>query len=73
MTTSYEAKAISRDLSAFVIEQLKRRKGEWPEISRASEVPYFTISKMVTGITRNPRVNTVQRLANYFMDNPAMP
>lgn len=73
MTTSYEAKAISRDLSAFVIEQLKRRKGEWPEISRASEVPYFTISKMVTGITRNPRVNTVQRLANYFMDNPAAP
>lgn len=73
MTTSIEAKAISRDLSAFVIEQLKRRKGEWPEISRASEVPYFTISKMVTGITRNPRVNTVQRLANYFMDNPATP
>ncbi|WP_288649677.1 hypothetical protein [Pseudomonas sp. UBA5568] len=71
MTTLSEAQSISRDLSAFVIEQLRRRKGEWPEISRASSVPYFTISKMVTGTTRNPRVNTVQRLANYFMDNPS--
>lgn len=70
MTTSTEAEVISRDLGAFVMEQLRRRKGEWPEISRASEVPYFTISKMAAGTTRNPRVNTVQRLANYFMDNP---
>lgn len=70
MTTSEKAQTISRDLNAFVIEQLRRRKGEWPKISRASAVPYFTISKMVTGTTRNPRVNTVQRLANYFMDNP---
>ncbi|ULL07795.1 hypothetical protein JNO42_12510 [Pseudomonas putida] len=70
MKISSQAELVSRDLSGFVINQLNLRKGDWPEISRASEVPYFTITKMAAGTTRNPRVNTVQRLANYFLDNP---
>lgn len=61
---------ICRDLNGFVLNELGRRKGDWPAISQACGVPYFTISKIVTGATGNPKIRTIQRLANYFIDNP---
>lgn len=61
---------ITRNLGGFVIDQLDRRKGEWPAISKASGVPYFTISKISNGTTADPKTSTVQKLANYFLDNP---
>lgn len=61
---------INRDMNGFVLQQLELRKGEWPEISKTAGVPYFTISKIASGVTPNPRIGTVQRLANFFFDNP---
>ncbi|MGV6475378.1 hypothetical protein [Azotobacter vinelandii] len=58
------------DLHGYVLEQLARRKGEWLEISREAEVPYFTISKIASRTTADPRISTIQKLANYFTQNP---
>lgn len=61
---------VSRDLNGFVLAQLERRKGDWPEISKESGVPYFTISKIASSATNDPRISTIQKLANYFLDHP---
>ncbi|HBP5700275.1 hypothetical protein ACOANO_30080 [Pseudomonas aeruginosa] len=61
---------VARDLHGFVVDQLSHRKGDWPVISRACGVPYFTIAKISSRTTDNPKIETVQRLANYFFDHP---
>ncbi|SFB19797.1 hypothetical protein [Azotobacter beijerinckii] len=58
------------DMHGYVLDQLARRKGDWSEISKESEVPYFTISKIATRATADPRISTIQKLANYFAKNP---
>lgn len=58
------------DLHKFVVEQLNLRKGDWQKISDATSVPYFTMSKIATGATGDPRVSSCQRLADYFIANP---
>lgn len=70
MKQTTKRKDVSRDLNGFVLDQLERRKGDWPEISKAAGVPYFTISKMASGATADSRISTVQKLANYFLDHP---
>lgn len=45
---------------------LEAHRGEWPEISRQTEVPYFTITNIVQGKVEDPRISTVQKLFDYF-------
>lgn len=52
----------------YVVSELGRRKGSWPAISAATKVPYFTISKIASGTTDDPRFSTVDKLARYFRD-----
>lgn len=58
------------DLLGFVKGELSRRRGEWREISSAAKVPYFTLSKISNGATRDPRISSIQALTNYFVENP---
>ncbi|MFC0666758.1 hypothetical protein ACFSKY_22850 [Azotobacter chroococcum] len=58
------------DLHGYVLDQLESRKGSWLEISERADVPYFTISKIATRATADPRISTIQKLANYFTQNP---
>lgn len=58
------------DMHQFVVEQLRLRKGDWKAISEASGVPYFTVSKIASGATEDPRISSCQKLANYFTSNP---
>ena len=53
-------------LLAYVTRQLAKRHGEWPAIAEATGVPYSTICKVAQGVHADPRVSTVQRLADYF-------
>lgn len=59
------------DLLGYVRTRLNDVKGEWPGISAATEVPYDTITKIAQGTTKDPRVSSVQRLANYFREREA--
>ena len=57
------------DYLAFIREQLHLRRGEWKAISERSGVPYFTISKISMGTTKDPRWKTVHALASTLADN----
>lgn len=53
-----------------LLEQIKRRleavKGQWPEISDKTGIPYFTIRNIVNGKSGNPTIGSLQPLMDYF-------
>jgi hypothetical protein len=55
----------------YVKQHLEAARGEWPHISRETGVPYFTITNIVQGKVEDPRVGTVQKLADYFREKAA--
>ena len=57
----------------FVRRSLAECKGKWTDVSRDSGVPYFTITKIAQGTVTNPRINTVQALADHFNRTNAAP
>ena len=57
------------DYLAFIREQLHLRRGEWRSISERSGVPYFTISKISMGTTKDPRWKTVHALASTLSEH----
>lgn len=48
------------------VEVLKLRlaacKGRWPDIARLADVPIKTLRKVAQGYTKNPRVQTFERI-----------
>lgn len=48
------------------VEVLKLRlaavKGRWPDIAELAGVPVKTLRKVAQGVTKNPRVQTFQRI-----------
>lgn len=50
----------------FVKNKLIQNKGNLPAISRECKVPYSTLIKISQGVSTNPRVTTVQKIADYF-------
>lgn len=55
----------------FVKRNLQGCKGEWRRISIDSDVPYDTLTKLALGGVADPRISTVQKLADYFRQNPS--
>lgn len=53
---------IQKGLLVSVRGGLNRRKGQWDEISDASDVPYDTVAKIARGTTPEPGVLKCQRL-----------
>lgn len=51
---------------AFVRRKLEESRGQWVEVARLSGVPYHTLTKIAQGQSPDPRINTVQRLVDYF-------
>lgn len=51
---------------AFIITELEKRKGQWPALAKESGVSKRTFEKIVSGDTRNPRLETVEKLAAHF-------
>jgi len=55
----------------YVLKQLRERSVPLEQITREAGVSYFTVQKWLRRApTRSPRVDTVQRLANYFRSQP---
>ena len=50
----------------YTVRRLQETKGNWPRISRAADVEYFWISRLVNGIHKNPSYHTVEKLAAYL-------
>lgn len=53
----------------FVIRNLNEARGRWDCVERESGVSRRTFEKIVQGATRNPRIETVEKLAAYFRAN----
>jgi predicted transcriptional regulator len=53
-----------------ILEQVKIKltesRGRWPEVAANSGVPVSTVRKIAQGVSRDPGVQTVQRLLDYF-------
>lgn len=56
---------------SFVKRRLEEKRGSWVDVARDSGVPYHTLTKIAQGQVENPRIETVQRLVDYFHDQPA--
>lgn len=52
----------------YVCRKLGEHKGAWSEISGITKVPYFTLAKIYQGVTGNPRIGTLQPLADLFRE-----
>ncbi|MFD1216385.1 hypothetical protein [Microbulbifer celer] len=59
------------DLLQQVKAKLRDRRGEWRQIAEASGVPYFTLAKVASGATDNPRWQTLSRLAEHLEQGAA--
>ncbi len=57
---------MEHDLLNYVRRKLADNKGRWPSIAETTGIPYDTITKIAQGQTEDPRVNKLQRLADYF-------
>lgn len=54
------------NLLDYLKNKLEASRGQWPAISKATGVPYFTITNLVQGKVEDPRLSTIQRLIDYF-------
>lgn len=60
----------TENILVFVMRKLNTSRSRLTEISKASGVPYHTLTKIAQGVVADPRVSTVQRLVDYFRSLP---
>ena len=61
-------------LTFHVMQNLKEIRGwlalnigQWPDFARCSGVPYSTLEKVARGTTKNPRLQTYDRLEKEYL------
>lgn len=54
------------DMKTLVLEKLKENKGQLATIADEAGVPYPTLLKIGQGVTKNPGIDHMQSLYNYF-------
>lgn len=50
----------------FVKRKILENKGLLTKVARECDVPYSTLMKISQGVVANPRIGTIQKLADYF-------
>lgn len=61
------------NMHAYVLLELERTKGTWPEVAKASGVSKRTIEKIARGEIADPGVSHIQKLANHFRGTGGAP
>lgn len=54
------------NIKTFVVEKLKANNGLLRQISEDTKIPYPTVLKIGQGVIRNPGIDHMQTLYNYF-------
>lgn len=54
-------------------EGLRQAKGHWPRIAADTGVDYFTVARIARGATKNPRIETVEKIGTWLSKNPRVP
>jgi len=55
----------------YVFDRLQAHKGNWPQVSKITGVPYGTLKKIGTRVSRAPRIDNLEKLASYFRAHKA--
>lgn len=53
-------------LMSYVVRELDKARGTWPEIARLTGVSIRTVEKIGAGLTKNPTERNRDRLVRYF-------
>lgn len=61
---------LMENMNEYLITELQERKPQWRTIAEMSGVPFRTLEKIGRMNTKNPRLETVQRLMDFFKANP---
>lgn len=69
---------MNKPMLTWVLEDLDRCRGRWAEIARELEPDNFVsfyswLTKLGQGVIREPSVNRIQRLFDYFESSRARP
>lgn len=54
------------DMKTFVLDKLKENKGQLGTIAETVGIPYPTLLKIGQGVIKNPGIDHMQALYNYF-------
>ena len=58
------------DTLQSVKAELERRRGEWPALCEATGISYHWLTKLARGVIRDPGISKIDRLQQYFGQNP---
>lgn len=61
-------RAMSESIYQFVLGELQRVKGKWPQVSDETGISIRTIEKIARQEVKDPGVKLVERLNTYFRD-----
>lgn len=57
---------MTTDLLQQTLDELARRRGQWPAICRATGLDYDWLTKLAQGRIADPGVRKIQRLNDFF-------
>lgn len=69
--TARLSRIMEKTLLEYVLGALEKSRGRWPEIAKASGVPYHTLTKIAQRQIENPGIKHIQQLASYFQEHEA--
>jgi len=53
------------------LERLKNDKGNWAAVAVATGLSRMQVSRIASGETPNPKIDTAQKITDYYDANPA--
>lgn len=48
------------------VAQLRADEGGWADVARATGLSRMQVSRIASGVTPNPRIDTAQKIAAYY-------
>lgn len=63
---------MSMTVNGMTVEQIRNELGHrnCRRVSKETGVHFVTISRIKTGVSPNPRIESLDALSRYFLDNP---
>ena len=52
------------------LERLKADKGNWATVAKATGLTRMQVSRIASGETPNPRIDTAQKISAYYAGKP---
>lgn len=62
---------MKESMLAYVVGQLRQRKGDWSVVAKKTRISKRTIEKIADGTIVDPRISKIETLAAYFRGLPA--